>query len=69
MSYTEEKDTCEPTSAIIHLCKMINTIHKDHLQNLIATLSQKNSTLPMANPTAKLVAKSLKATKRIYGKT
>ena len=44
----------------MHLYKMINIFDKDYLKKLTVMLPPKDSALPMAKLTAKLVAKSLK---------
>ncbi len=35
--YPEEENTWEPSSAVIHLQKLINTFHKEHPEKPIAT--------------------------------
>ena len=51
--YPEEKSTWEPSSAVMHLRKMISTFHKDHPEKLTATSFLLNSTSPMAKPSVK----------------
>ncbi len=48
--YPKEKNTWEPSSAVIHLRKLISTFHKKHLEKLTATSLLLNSALPMARP-------------------
>lgn len=68
--YIEEKSTWELALAIIHLCKIISTFHKEHSEQFIVILLLKDSAPPMAKPIAKLAVKSLNAyTKRKHEKT
>ncbi len=55
--YSEEKSTWEPSVVVIYLWKLINTFHKDHPENLIATFILLDSALPIARP---IVPKKLK---------
>ena len=55
--YPEEKNTWEPSSAIMHLRKMVSTFHKDHPEKPTATSAPLDSTPPMAKPTTQLPAK------------
>ncbi len=49
--YPEEENTWEPSSAVIHLWKLISTFHKEHPEKPIATSPPLNSAPPMAKPT------------------
>ncbi len=49
--YPEEENTWEPSSAIIHLRKLISTFHKEHPEKSIATSPPLDSAPPMARPT------------------
>ena len=51
--YPEEKSTWEPSSAVIHLRKMISAFHKDHPEKLTATSPLLDSATPMAKPSVK----------------
>ena len=55
--YPEEESTWEPSLAIMHLRKIVNTFHKDHPEKPTATSAPLDSTLPMAKPTTQLPAK------------
>ena len=55
--YPEEENTWEPSSAVIHLRKLISTFHKEHPEKPIATSPPLDSALSMARPT---VPKELK---------
>ena len=56
-SYLEEKSTWEPFLAIMHLRKMVNTLHKDQPEKPIATSAPLDSAPLMAKPTIQLPAK------------
>ncbi len=49
--YPEEKNTWEPSSAVIYLWKLINTFHKEHPEKPTATSPPLDSAPPMARPT------------------
>ncbi len=49
--YPEEENTWEPSSAVIHLRKLISTFHKEHPEKPTATSPLLDSVLPMAGPT------------------
>ncbi len=49
--YPEEKNTWEPSSAIIHLRKLISNFHKEYPEKLTATFLTLDSALPMARST------------------
>ena len=49
-SYLEEKNTWEPSSAIMHLRKMVSIFHKDHPKKLTTTSVPLDSASPMAKP-------------------
>ncbi len=49
--YLEEESTKEPFSVGMHLWKLINTFHKEHLIKPIAISLLLDSTLPIARPT------------------
>ena len=55
--YSEEESTWEPSSAVIHLRKMIRTFYKDHPEKPTATSAPLDSVPPMAKPTTQLFAK------------
>ena len=55
--YPEEENTWEPSSAVMHLRKMVSTFHKDHLEKPTATSAPLDSASPMAQPTIQLPAK------------
>ena len=46
---------------VMHFCKIISTFYKHHSKKPIAMSSPKNSALPIATSTTKLVIKPLKA--------
>ncbi len=48
--YPEEENTWEPSSAVIHLWKLINTFHKEHPEKPTATFLPLDSAPPMARP-------------------
>ncbi len=50
-SYPEEENTWEPSSAVIHLRKLISTFHKEYLEKPTATSLALDSAPPMARPT------------------
>ena len=49
--YPEEENTWKPSSAFIHLRKLINTFYKKHLKKPTITSLLLDSTLPMARST------------------
>ena len=49
--YPEEENTWEPSSAVIHLRKLISTFHKEHPEKPTATSPPLDSAPPMARPT------------------
>ena len=51
--YPEEESTWEPSSAVMHLRKMISAFHKDHPEKPTATSPPLNSAPPMAKPSVK----------------
>ena len=51
--YPEEESTWEPSSAVMHLRKMISAFHKDHPEKPTATSPPLDSTPPMAKPSVK----------------
>ena len=51
--YLEEESTWEPSSAVMHLRKMISTFHKDYLEKPTTTSLLLNSVPPMAKPSIK----------------
>ena len=53
-SYLEKKSTWKSPLAVIHLCKMINTFHKDYPKKSIVRLALIDFNLPIAKLTAKL---------------
>ena len=55
--YPEEENTWEPSSAVMHLQKMVSTFHKDHPEKPTATSVPLDSAPPMAKPTTQLPAK------------
>ena len=55
--YSKEENTWEPSSAIMHLRKMVSTFHKDHPEKQTATSAPLDSVPPMAKPTTQLPAK------------
>ena len=55
--YLEEKNIWEPSSAVIHLRKMVSTFHKNHLEKLTAISANLDSVLPMAKLTIQLSTK------------
>ncbi len=61
--YPKEENTWEPASTILHLCKLINTFHRDYPEKPTATFPLIHSAPPMARPTVKLRAEAL-STKR-----
>ena len=56
-SYPEEESIWKPSSAVIHLRKMISIFHKDHLKKPTAIFLPLNSAPPMAKPSVKLPVK------------
>ena len=55
--YLEEENTWEPSSAVMHLQKMVSTFHKDHPEKPTATSAPLDSAPPMAKPTTQLLPK------------
>ena len=55
--YLEEENTWELSSAVLHLRKIVSTLHKDHLEKSTITSTPLDSTLPMAKPTIQLSIK------------
>ena len=51
--YPEEESTWEPSSAVMHLRKMISAFHKDHPEKPTATSPPTDSAPPMAKPSVK----------------
>ncbi len=49
--YLEEENTWEPSSAVIHLQKLISTFYKEYPKRLTATSLLLDSALSMARPT------------------
>ncbi len=49
--YPKEENTWEPSSAVIHLRKLISTFHKEHPEKPTATSLPLDSAPPMARPT------------------
>ncbi len=58
--YPEEKKTWEPTSAVLHLRKLISTFPRDHPDKPTATSPPIDSALPMTRPTIRPEASSTK---------
>ena len=58
--YPEKKSTWEPSSAVMHLWKMIFMFHKDHPKKPITTSLPLNSAPPIAKPLVKPVKPSAK---------
>ena len=58
--YPEKKRTWEPSSAIMHLWKMISTFYKNYPKKPIATSLSLNFTLPKAKPSVKPAKPSIK---------
>lgn len=52
-SYSENKGTWEPDSAILYLWKIISIFYKDHPEKSTATSPPLDSTLSMTTPTIK----------------
>ena len=51
--YQEEENTWEPSSAVMHLRKMVSTFHKDHPEKATAISARLDSASPMAKPTVR----------------
>ncbi len=51
--YPEEENTWEPASTVLHLCKLISTFYRDHLEKPIAISPLIDSAPPMARPTVR----------------
>ena len=56
-SYSKKENTWEPSSAVIHLQKMVSTFHKDHPEKPTAISAPLDSAPSMAKPTVQLPAK------------
>ena len=65
--YPEEESTWEPSSAVMHLRKMIFAFHKNHPEKPTATSPPLNSAPPMAKPLVKPFAKRKRG--RLIGST
>ena len=48
--YPKEENTCKPSFAVQHPKKLINSLHKDHLEKAIATSPPIDLAPPMARP-------------------
>ena len=59
-SYLEKKSTWEPSSIVMHLWKMISTLHKNHPKKPTATFPPLNSIVSMAKPSVKPTKPSVK---------
>ncbi len=57
-SYPEEVNTWKPALAVLHLCKLITTFHRDSPEKPTATSPSMDSAPPMARPTVKPRAKA-----------
>ena len=55
--YLEEENIWEPSSAVMHLWKMVTTFHKDYPEKRTAISVPLDSVLPMAKPTIQLLPK------------
>ena len=55
--YPEEEGTWEPSSAVMHLRKMVSTFYKDNPEKPTATSAPLDSASPMTKPTIYLPAK------------
>ncbi len=51
--YLEEENTWEPALAVLHLCKLISTFHRDHPDKPTVTSPPIDSALPIARPTVR----------------
>ncbi len=51
--YLEKENTWEPASAVLHLCKLINTFHRDYPEPLTVTCPLIDSAPLMVRPTIK----------------
>ena len=58
--YPKKEHTWEPSSAVMHLSKMISTFYKDHSEKATATFPPFDSTPPMAKPSVKPAKPSAK---------
>ena len=58
--YPKEKSVWEPSSAVMHLQKIISTFHKDHPEKPMAIFLPLDSALPMAKPSVKPAKPSTK---------
>lgn len=59
-NYLETNNIRESDSAIMLLCKMISTFHKDHIKKSIATSLYIDSTLPIAKLSIKMLVNTIK---------
>ena len=55
--YPEEENTSEPSSAVMHLRKVVSTFYKDYPEKLTAISAPLDSALPIAKPTIQLPVK------------
>ena len=55
--YPEEENIWKPSSAVMHLRKMVSTFYKDHPEKPTTTTAPLDSTLRMAKPTIQLPTK------------
>ena len=55
--YPKEENTWKPSSAVMHLRKMVNSFHKDHPEKPTAISAPLDSAPPMAKSTVQLSAK------------
>ena len=55
--YPKEKNTWEPSSAVMHLQKMVTTFHKDHPEKPTTTSAPLDSAPPVAKPKIQLPLK------------
>ncbi len=62
--YSEEENTWEPASAVIHLCKLISNFHLDHPEKPTATSPPIDCAPPMARPIVKPRAETSSKQKR-----
>ncbi len=57
-SYLEEKNTWEPATAVLHLCKIISTSYLDHSEKPTVTSLLIDSAPPIVRPTVKFRAEA-----------
>lgn len=55
--YPEKENTWKPSTIVIYLWKMVSNFYKDYPKKLIVILVSLNSTLPIAKPIVKFLAK------------